>query len=70
MKLDIKRLRKLMERKASNNYNEFARQTGISVGLLYKILNGQANAGTKTISKLVGYLKSQKIDVNKYISLC
>jgi len=70
MKLNIKRFRKLMEQKASNNYNEFARQTGINVSLLYKILNGQVNAGTKTISKIVNYLKSQNIDVNKYIFLC
>jgi len=70
MKLNIKRFRKLMEQKASNNYNEFARQTGINVSLLYKILNGQVNAGTKTISKIVSYLKNQNIDVSKYIFLC
>ena len=70
MELNIKRFRKLMEQKASNNYNEFARQTGINVSLLYKILNGQVNAGTKTISKIVSYLKNQNIDVSKYIFLC
>ena len=69
MKLNIKALRNLMKEQCGGNYNAFARETGINVSLLYKLLNDQAQAGLKTINRLIDYLKANGFRVEDYIFL-
>ena len=69
MVVNIDELRKLMNENANGNYNEFARQTGIDVGQLYKVLNREVGAGTVTISKLINYIKQNGLRVEDYIFL-
>lgn len=69
MKLNIESLKNLMNEKHLGNYNAFARATGINVALLYRLLNGQAQAGLKTINLLIEYLKANKLSVEDYIFL-
>lgn len=69
MKLNIEHLRTLMREKYDNNYHSFARALGFDVSALYKILNGQYNAGLKTINKIIAFLKSNNFKVEEYIFL-
>lgn len=69
MVVNIDELRKLMNEKANGNYNEFARQTGIDVSQLYKVLNREVGAGTVTISKLINYINQNGLRVEDYIFL-
>lgn len=69
MGLNVENLKKLMETNYNNNYNEFARQTGVDVGLLYRIMTGKANAGLKTVNILIDFLKKNNYPVNEYIFL-
>lgn len=69
MGLRVENLRKLMETNYGNNYNEFSRQTGIDVSLLYRILNGKGNAGIKTLNLLIAFLKKNNLKVTDYIFL-
>lgn len=69
MKLNIQALKKLMQEKCYGNYNAFARETGVNVSLIYKILNGQASAGLKTLNRLIDYMKANNLDVENYIFL-
>ena len=67
MRLNIEKLRALMQEKCGGNYNAFARETGINVALIYRILNEQGNAGLKTLNKLIDYLVANSLNVNEYI---
>ncbi len=69
MQLKIDKLKELMDEKCTGNYNAFARETGINVALLYRLLNKQANAGLKTINALISYLKAKNLPVEDYIFL-
>ena len=69
MKLKIEMLKKMMDEKHDGNYNAFARATGINVALVYRLLNGQAQAGLKTINLLIEYMKKNDLKVEDYIFL-
>lgn len=69
MKLNIQALKELMQECCAGNYNAFARETGVNVSLLYKLLNGKANAGLKTVNLFVDYLKANGLKVEDYIFL-
>lgn len=69
MKLNIQALKSLMDSDYNGNYNAFARATGVNVSLLYKMLNGTANAGLKTINRIIDFLKSNGFKVEDYIFL-
>lgn len=69
MKIKIEKIKQLMEERHNGNYNAFARATGINVALLYKMLNNKANAGLKTINRLIDYLKQNNLNVEDYIFL-
>lgn len=70
MDINIDKVKELMGEVADGNYNEFARLTQINVGQLYRILNKQnTKAGTKTISRLITYLKSIDVEIDEFIFL-
>lgn len=69
MKLNIENLKQLMNEECNGNYNAFAREIGINVAALYRVLNNQSNAGLKTINKIIAYLKLKKLVVEDYIFL-
>ena len=69
MKIKIEKLKELMQDRYNGNYNAFARDAKIDVALLYRIMNGQANAGMKTINSLIEYLKANSLKVKDYIFL-
>lgn len=69
MQIKIDKLKQLMDAECAGNYNAFARETGINVALLYRLLNKQANAGLKTVNALINYLKLKNLPVEDYIFL-
>ena len=69
MNIKIEAIKKLMQDKCNGNYNAFARETGINVALLYRLLNKQAQAGLKTVNILIDYLKKNGLKVEEYIFL-
>ena len=69
MKLNIQALKDLMVSGYDGNYNAFARATGVNVSLLYKMLNGTANAGLKTINRIIDFLKANSFKIEDYIFL-
>lgn len=69
MKLNVLEMKNLMDSNYNGNYHAFARATGVNVSLLYRILNGTANAGLKTINQIIHYLKDQDLDIKTYIFL-
>lgn len=69
MRLNIQALNGLMNDKCDGNYNAFARETGVNVSLLYKLLNGKAGAGLKTINRLIDYLQASNLNIEDYIFL-
>ena len=58
-----------MNEHCNGNYNAFARATHINVAILYRVLNNKANAGLKTINKLIDYLKANSLVIENYIFL-
>jgi predicted transcriptional regulator len=69
MRIKIDKLKELMDEKCGGNYNAFARETGLNVAAVYRIINGQANAGLTTINRIIDYLKSNNMAVEDYIFL-
>ena len=69
MRLNIEALKKLMQEQYGGNYNAFARDTGVNVALLYRMLNDQAQAGLKTINTLIEFFKAKELKVEDYIFL-
>lgn len=69
MKIKIEALKELMQEKCNGNYNAFARETGINVALLFRLLNNQAQAGLKTVNLLIAYIKANELKVEDYIFL-
>lgn len=69
MKIKIDKLKELMNERCGGNYNAFARETGLDVAAVYRILNGQANAGLTTINRIINYLKANNLAVEDYIIL-
>lgn len=69
MKINIEKVKELMAERHNGNYNAFARATGINVALLYKMLNNKANAGLRTVNRLIDYLKQNGLNVEDYIFL-
>lgn len=69
MRLNVEAIKTLMKESCMGNYNAFARESGINVALLYRILNGQANAGLQTINKLITFINSKGLKIDDYIFL-
>ena len=69
MQIKIDALKELMVNDYAGNYNLFARETGINVALLYRVLNNKANAGLKTINMLIDFLKKKDLKIEDYIFL-
>lgn len=69
MQLNLEKLKNLMKEQYDNNYHTFAKALGFDVSALHRILNGQLNAGLKTINKIIAFLKTNKLEVQEYIFL-
>jgi hypothetical protein len=76
MYVNKKKLRELMILKTGNlkyingNYHRFAKQLGVDVAQLHRVMNHPAhNAGPKFLSKLVRYCQKEKLDFQEYIFL-
>lgn len=69
MKINVEALKVLLKEQCSGNYNAFARESGINVALVYRILNEQANAGLQTINKLIAFIDNKGLKIEDYIFL-
>lgn len=76
MYINKKKLRELMIIKTANpkyingNYHRFARQLGIDVAQLHRVINSPLhNAGPKFLSRLVKYCQKEHLDFREYIFL-
>lgn len=69
MKINIENLAVLMNEKADNNYNRFAKMLNIDVGYLHKVINGKCGVGAMFVSKLIAFCKNNSLDFNQYVDL-
>lgn len=69
MFVNKEKLRGLMKKKADGNYNEFARQLGINVAQLYRVLNTNSKAGPKFLGRLMLYCQVNDLEFKQYIFL-
>lgn len=69
MFLNKSKVKELMNQEAEGNYNEFARQLGIDVAQLHRVLNTDSNAGPKMLGKFMLFCNKKKLNFNDYIFL-
>lgn len=69
MYLNKSKIRILMDSNADGSYREFARQLGIDVAQLHRVLNTESNAGPKFLGKLMVYCEKNNLKFNEYIFL-
>lgn len=69
MYLDKEKVKTLMREKADNNYHEFARQLGVDVAQVYRVLNKGSKAGPKFLGRLMRYCQNNGLDFKYYIFL-
>ena len=58
-----------MQEKANGNYHEFARQLGIDVAQVHRVLNRASKAGPKFLGRLMQYCLENNLDFHQYIFL-
>ncbi len=58
-----------MKKMSGGNYREFARQLGVDVAQLHRVMNTDSNAGPKFLGKFMIYCNHHQINFNDYIFL-
>lgn len=69
MYLNKKKLKALMATNADNNYHKFARQLGVDVAQIHRILNTNSQAGPKFLGRFKTYCDQININFEDYIFL-
>lgn len=67
MKLNVEKLKELMEKKFDSNYHLFAKALNIDAAHIHRILNDKRGAGVKVISGIMNYCKENNIPFEEYI---
>lgn len=70
MRVNKDRLFKLMDDMAASNYRELARQLGVGVSQLHRILNKDSKAGPVFLGKLRTFCKEKGLIFDEFISDC
>ncbi len=69
MFLNKEKIKDLMYSRANNNYHEFARQLGVDVAQIHRILNTDCQAGPKFLGRFKVYCNTMDINFDDYIFL-
>lgn len=69
MYLNKRKVKTLMEKEAGGNYREFARQLGVDVAQLHRVLNTESKAGPKLLGKLKLYCDNKGFKFDDFIFL-
>ncbi len=67
--LNVEKFTELVEVKFNNNYTSCAKEIGVNVSTISRILNKEVEPSTKFIKLFAEYCKKNKIDFKKYIFL-
>lgn len=67
MELNKDRLWKLLDDQADGNYRELARQLGVHVPQLHRVLNRDSKAGPKFLGRLRDYCKEKGLDFEEFL---
>jgi hypothetical protein len=69
MQLNKKSLKDLLYSEFDGNFNKMARELGINVAQLYRVLEKDSNAGAKFFCRLMLWCNQHGHDFNDYIFL-
>lgn len=68
--LNVEKFKELVEKRFNNNYTNCAKEIGVNVSTISRIINGETTeASTRFIKLFSEYCKKNRIDVKKYIFL-
>jgi transcriptional regulator with XRE-family HTH domain len=67
--INLEKFKNLINTNFENNLHQCARELEVSPSTVYRIVNGNSNAGAKFLGSLMNYCKVSEIDFNEYIFL-